>query len=114
VGDNRKVIVISKHPVFEEGLRRVLEESKGFALLGAVSSLEGAVLLVRETPPDVVIFDGEREGKSGTDLAELFRLEPNQVVTLSLKDSNMSVFSRRQISQATIEDLLDSIQRPQG
>jgi DNA-binding NarL/FixJ family response regulator len=111
VGYERKVLVISKHSLFREGLRRVLTENPNFELLEAASSVEQAIKLSDKIHPDVIIFDGETGREHGSKLAQLFQLSPDRVVTLSMADSKMTVFSRRQVQKATVEDLIDSIQR---
>ncbi len=111
MSEGRRVLVISKHSLFREGLRRVLGELEGFELMEAVPSLEEAAAMAVEALPDIIVFDGEGGPRSGTELAQLFQLSPDRIVTLSLADTEMTVFTRRQVRRATVEDLLTSIQQ---
>jgi DNA-binding NarL/FixJ family response regulator len=109
VNAERKVLVISKHPLFNEGLQRVLVENPNFKLMKSASSVEEALELFESIQPDVIIFDKETDPVRDSELAQIFELAPERVVTLSMDNSTMTIFTRHQVEQATVEDLVDSI-----
>lgn len=111
MSDKRNVLVISGNSLFREGLRRVLEDHPEFELLEVAASLDQAIEISDQVRPDVIIFDGEADPEFGPELSRLFELSPEQLVSLSMTNSKMTIFSRRQVLQATVEDLIESIQQ---
>lgn len=106
----RKVMVISKHSLFREGLSRVLGEAEEYRLIAVASSLAQATNLASESPPDVIVVDGSEEAES-QELAALFQMAPERVVRLSLADSEMTILSRKRIAGATAEDLRAAVRQ---
>jgi NarL family two-component system response regulator LiaR len=54
---NISIILGEDHLITRQGIRRLLEDEKGFTILGEASNGEEAVQLVSEMKPDVVIMD---------------------------------------------------------
>lgn len=106
----RRVLVISRHPLFRAGLGRVIRAEEGFELLGTCASLDEAGLQTGEAAPDLIIIDGKQgEDLSSSDLARMLDMSASQVLSLSLSDPDMTVYTREQISEASVEDLLRSL-----
>lgn len=110
MADERTVLLISGHSLFREGLRRVIADSPDFDRLEVAGSIDEAAELSSWMAPDVIIFDGDPGTPSGSKLAQLFQLSPDRVVTLSVADSSMTVFTKKQVVRASVEDLMASIQ----
>lgn len=51
------VLIASRHPVFRDGLRQVLEGEGGFEVLGLASQGTEILRLARKLKPDIVLFD---------------------------------------------------------
>jgi DNA-binding NarL/FixJ family response regulator len=51
------VLITSEHPVFRDGLRRVLEAEAGFEVVGLASDGTQALRLARKLKPDILLFD---------------------------------------------------------
>lgn len=109
MNEPRKVLLISEHPLFREGLTRVLMKTEAYALVGVADSVAQAVEAAKDTSPDVIIFDGAGPEADEQDLAALLRLAPSQLVRLSLSDPEMTVISRRRVAEASVEDLLAAV-----
>jgi NarL family two-component system response regulator YdfI len=60
-----RVVIADDHAVVREGLRLILEASPGFVVVGEAADGEGAVHLVEEVEPDVVLLDLRMPGMDG-------------------------------------------------
>ncbi len=57
MADKIKIMIVDDHPLFREGLRRVLEEEDDLQVEAEVADGEQAIVLAREIRPDVVLLD---------------------------------------------------------
>ena len=55
-----RVVVMSGHALTRAGLRRLLEDDDGLAVVGDAATSADAAPLVRRTRPDVVLLDADR------------------------------------------------------
>lgn len=112
VKDSRRVLIVSSHPLFGKGLRRLLEE-RGEAdvrVVGMVSSVEEAVAALQSVHLDLVIVDYDDERVNRDEFLARFVESAGQlrVVLLSLKEggSEAIVYDRRNLAAAQIDDWL--------
>jgi two-component system nitrate/nitrite response regulator NarL len=52
-----RVVIADDHPIFREGLRKLLESEPGFQVVGQAQDGEEAVKLVRQLQPDILLLD---------------------------------------------------------
>lgn len=52
-----ELLIVDEHPVLRAGVRTLLENDEGVAVVGEADSVAAAVDLVRASPPDVVLLD---------------------------------------------------------
>lgn len=85
-GGRVRVVIADDHPVFREGLRRLLEEDGGFEVIGQARDGAEAVRLVADLRPDVLVLDVAMPRVSGLDaLRELAPREgPTRVLLLTV------------------------------
>lgn len=60
-----RITVIDDHPILRQGLVAALEDEADFAVVGAASSAEEALVLVARLAPDVIVLDLELPGAGG-------------------------------------------------
>jgi two-component system, NarL family, nitrate/nitrite response regulator NarL len=68
--DNRKpqgfrILIADDHPIFRDGLKRLLESEGGFQVVGEACDGAEAVKMVRQLKPDIMLLDLAMPGRSG-------------------------------------------------
>jgi RNA polymerase sigma factor (sigma-70 family) len=79
-----RILICDDHPLFRQGLRRVLETVADFVVVGEVERGEDVVPAARSMQPDVAVLDVELPGGSGIDAAERLQGEMPGVHILML------------------------------
>jgi DNA-binding NarL/FixJ family response regulator len=72
-----RIVICDDHPLFREGLRRMLGTVSDFSVVGEIGRGDELVAECLRARPDVVVLDLELPGTSGIAAAEeLFRVSP--------------------------------------
>jgi PAS domain S-box-containing protein len=80
-GDAIKIVVVDDHKMVRQGLRRVLEESSDFNIVGEAGDGAEAIAMARELKPHVVIMDVNLPNVSGIDATrDIVRERPSTIV----------------------------------
>jgi DNA-binding NarL/FixJ family response regulator len=90
------ILIADDHPIFREGLRKLLEAEPGFRVLGEASDGEQTLELARQLQPEILLLDLRMPKLSGLDvLRELktLSIQPRTVVLTAAVE-------RDQIAQA--------------
>jgi DNA-binding NarL/FixJ family response regulator len=109
----RRVLIVSSHPLFGQGMRSLLHDRKKADVLvtGIVSSVDDAVAAILSQKPDLVIVDYDDERVNRDEFLARFVEGDSRlrVVLLSLKDggSKAIVYDRRALAAAQIDDWLN-------
>jgi len=92
---NISIILGEDHLITRQGIRRLLEDEKGFTILGEASNGEEAVEMVNEKKPDVVIMDIAMPKLNGIEATRQIKLmNPRTgVLILSAYDDDEYVFA---------------------
>lgn len=52
-----RILIADDHPLFRDGLRRLLQSEPGFEVVGEAADGDGLVALARKTRPDILLLD---------------------------------------------------------
>jgi DNA-binding NarL/FixJ family response regulator len=91
--DELRVLLVDDHDLFRTGLMNLLREH-GVHVVGEAENGEGALRLVRDLAPDVVVMDLNMPGMSGVDatrqITSVAPLTRVVVLTISADDSDVT------------------------
>lgn len=68
-----RIVVADDHPIFRDGLRKLLEAEPGFQVIGEASDGEQAAALTRRLEPDVLLLDLAMPRVPGLEAVEKLR-----------------------------------------
>lgn len=104
-----RVLIISSHPLFRDGIIRLLGDDA--EVIAAAATWQGIEALRLDRAPDVIVVDHERADLQETDLTPL--LWPDaadlRVIYVTLAGDRMTVHQRRHVSGPNETDLLWAI-----
>ena len=81
--ENIRILIADDHPVFRDGIRRLLDEQEGIEVVGQDNDGEEAVVLAKKLEPDLVIMDIMMPKLSGIDATKEIKTEfPGTAVLL--------------------------------
>lgn len=85
---SRRVFIVEDHPVFREGLVRMLSTEKDLEICGEAGDYEQGLNGIKKFKPDLVLVDLELPGKSGLDLIKKVRAIklPVKMLVVSMYD----------------------------
>jgi DNA-binding NarL/FixJ family response regulator len=83
VGRSIRVVTVDDQAPFRDAARALVAHTPGFELVGESADGAGALRLVRDADPDIVILDVRMPGIDGIDVAERLHSEdPSRVIVL--------------------------------
>ena len=107
----QRVLIASSHPLFGQGLRKLLEARRGTVeVVGMASSIEETMRSLETLNPDLIIVDYDDEQLNRDEfLARFVEGERKlRVVLLSLSDAQQAVvYDRRTLAASRIDDWLE-------
>jgi DNA-binding NarL/FixJ family response regulator len=92
------VMIVDDHPLFLQGLRRVLEAEDGIRVIGAATDGEEALELARQLMPDVVLMDVNLPSMNGMQVTRQLKADlPNVavIVLTAYHDENQVLYAVR-------------------
>jgi DNA-binding NarL/FixJ family response regulator len=109
----RRVLLVSGHPLFNEGLRSLLQGRRAtpVEVVGMAASTDEAVAALETLAPDLVILDYDDKAVNRKEfLARFVEGErPMRVVLVSLKEGGEVVaYDRRTLAPTQAEDWLEA------
>lgn len=82
-----RVVLVDDHPMFREGLRKLIESEMGFDVCGEAGDARAAVDVVRALKPDILLLDMAMPDCSGLEVLRLLEYEDVPTRTLVLTAS---------------------------
>jgi DNA-binding NarL/FixJ family response regulator len=81
-----KVLIADDHPIFRQGLKKVLESEKKYVVVAETSNGEEALVKIRETSPDIVILDIDMPKLNGIEILKIIHKEkiPSKSIILTM------------------------------
>ena len=105
-----RVLIISAHPLFAEGVRRLLNGQAGVEVVGVLSPDEAVVSLLNFRP-DVVIVDAGDGAQAA--FARMLRENPGvKFISLTLDNNDINIYYQRHKQSTGVEALMEAIQEP--
>lgn len=113
-----RILLIDDHRLFNDGLKRLLNEQADLLVCGQVFQADKALDTIRQTDPHLVLMDVNLQGTNGIDLGKTIVIKHPKVRVLLLTMYNQSKLveeARRSglhgylLKEATTEDLLGGI-----
>ncbi len=82
-----RIVIADDHPIFRDGLRRLLESEPGLKVIGEASDGTDAVKLARQLKPDILLLDLATPRQPGLealrDLSTGMQPNPTRVILLT-------------------------------
>ncbi len=91
-----RILIADDHPIFRDGLRRLLESEPGFRVVGMAADGAVALELVRRLKPDILLLDLAMPRVAGLEALRELAASPTPVRTLVLT----AAIERTQIIEA--------------
>ncbi len=114
------VMIVDDHPLFLQGLRKVLHEAEGITVIGAAQDGQQALSMAQELTPDVVLLDINLPSMNGMQVARQLKADlPNVAIIMltAYHDENQVLHAIRAGASAyypkdvTVETLLGAIRQ---
>lgn len=113
-----RIAIADDHPIFRDGLKRLLESEPGFTIVAEASDGVGAVDVVREAKPDVLLLDVAMPRMSGIDALQAPEMGSTRVVLLTASIDQSDLLRAVQhgargvvLKESATRDLIDGIHR---
>lgn len=110
------IVIADDHPLFRDGLRKLLESEPGFCVVGEAADGADAVRLVREQAPDVLLLDLSMPRTGGLEALRAMADGPTRVIILTAAIRQTEVLHALQLGargvvlkEAATRQLIDDI-----
>jgi hypothetical protein len=105
-----RVLIVSDHPLFAEGVVRLLGDQPGLRVVGILAAEEAVVNILNHSP-DVVIVDTDRANQ--TMMLRMLRENPGtKFIGLSLDNNDINLYYQRSKTTTGVEALVEAIREP--
>lgn len=107
------VFILYEHQLFANGLAELLRQA-GAQIAGVAAKGRAAYTQIRNTHPDVILTESEKDKCDAAMLLFRFLRENERacVVRLSLEDKTAACYSGRRFQANTVEELVNCVVKP--
>jgi two-component system nitrate/nitrite response regulator NarL len=113
-----RVVIADDHPIFHDGLKKLLESEPGFTVVGEAEDGVDAIKAVQTASPDVLLLDVAMPRLGGLETLSAIQGLPTRVLILTAAISEASIVRALQLGargivlkEAATRQLLDGIRR---
>jgi len=90
-----RLLIVDDHPLFREGLRRIIEREADLMVCGEAANVAEALRAIPMLKPDVVVVDISLDGSSGIDLIKAIKSHDTELPVLVLSMHDESLYAER-------------------
>ena len=108
----KRILMLSSHPLFSQGVESLLRRETGLEIVGRETDVDKAIGRIKELQPDVVILDSGDPARDST-LAVMRVLREGvgaKVIGLNLQDNTMFIYRGEQRVVKEVKDLMEAIE----
>lgn len=105
-----RVAIFSAPGLFREGLKRILEDVSTVHVTGFAGSVEEVEAMEGEDKPDFIIVERVEDDPGHNEaLTRLLAIPDVQVISLSLDETDIQIYRRKLVGEATAEKLIAAL-----
>lgn len=113
-----RIVIADDHPIFRDGLKRLLESEPGFRVVGECADGVQAVALVATLQPDILLLDVSMPNGGGLSALAELTATPSRVILLTAAIDSRDVLQAIKLGakglvlkEAATRQLIDGIHR---
>jgi DNA-binding NarL/FixJ family response regulator len=91
----KRIFIIDDHPIFRDGLRRLVSREAGLEVCGEAEDAETGLDAVLSAAPDLVLLDIGLPGRSGLDLLHSLKLVRPEIPVLVISMHDETLYAER-------------------
>ncbi|MDR3237615.1 MAG: response regulator transcription factor [Spirochaetia bacterium] len=95
MNDRIKIILVEDHPIFRRGLAQLINSTEDLQVCGETDDFMGAVNIIKETNPDLVIIDITLKNGNGIELIKDIKAQYPKIKIIVLSMHDEKVYAER-------------------
>jgi DNA-binding NarL/FixJ family response regulator len=93
--EKSRILIVDDHPLFCEGLRRMIDRHPSLTVCGQVPDAASAMKAVAELKPDLVLMDISLEGTNGIDVTKSLKAKYQDLPILVVSMHDEALYAER-------------------
>jgi len=116
----KRLLIVDDHPVFRHGISQLIGQSRCVTICGQAENAQGALEVMRQQKPEVVLLDVSMPGTNGIELIKLMLAEQPRLIILVLSMHDESLYALRALragakgyvmKQQAMQNVLDALRK---